>query len=136
MLYLRDMRVDDVITLKTQKIMPYISTENVKLIRDILKKQFPKFKFSVTCEHYQKVNVSIVSGPIDFGKDPYVNHYYIDEGWKENPEARDFLKKVYSIMQLPDNGGGHEDADYGFIPEYYKSISIGKWDRPYILKTK
>ena len=116
--------------------MPYISKENVKSIRNCLKIQFNDFKFSVTCQNNSTVDVVIKSGPIDFGGVSNVNHYYINEHWESNPIARDFLNKVYSVMNAPNTGGGHEDSDYGFIPEYYKRISIGDWDKPYVITSK
>jgi hypothetical protein len=114
--------------------MPYITTEKVKEYRNKLKREFPQFKFSVRREHYSSVRVNILSGPIDFGgTNRQVNHYYIEEHWKDNPTACEFLQKVKSIV------GGDErevsyDGDYGSIPNYWYSISIGSWDREYVIK--
>lgn len=41
--------------------MPYIESTTVVLIRKQVKEALPAFKFSVTREHYSKVNVSILS---------------------------------------------------------------------------
>lgn len=115
--------------------MPYISKESVKVIREKLKNTFPEFKFSVTCSNYSSVNVNVMAGPIDFGSEySQVNHFWIDEHWKEKPKAKKFLLAVDKIMNSCNDGSGHEDVDYGFIPSYYRNISIGKWDKPYVKK--
>ena len=114
--------------------MPYISTEQVKEIRNNLKRTFPDFKFSVRREHYSNVNVNIMSGPINFGKgyEP-VNHYWIDSNYGDNVQVKDFLNAVNDVV----GGNVREvtyDYDYGSIPNYYYSICIGKWDKPYVQK--
>lgn len=115
--------------------MPYISKESVKRIRTTLKAKFPEFKLSVTCQHYSTVHIEVLSGPIDFGT-PYsqVNHFYIAEHWKENMAAKKFLLKVDNIANSQNDGSGHMDSDYGFVPSYYHHINIGSWDKPYIKK--
>jgi hypothetical protein len=45
--------------------MPYISTDETKLIRNNLKKKFPEFKFSVTTEHHSTLRIVILSGPLE-----------------------------------------------------------------------
>ena len=112
--------------------MPFISPEQVKGIRETLKKEFPAFKFSVTGSNYSTVNINVKSGPINFGVNPYINHYYIAEHWKEkNPKACKFILKVNEISQSCYHGGGFMDVDYGWVPDYYRSISI---DSNYIIK--
>ena len=114
--------------------MPYISTDQVKEIRNNLKRTFPDFKFAVRREHYSNVNVNIMSGPINFGKgyEP-VNHYWIDTNYGDNVQVKDFLNAVNDVV----GGNVREvtyDYDYGSIPNYYYSICIGKWDKPYVQK--
>jgi hypothetical protein len=114
--------------------MPYITTQDVKEIRNNLKKAFPQFKFAVRREHYSSVNVNVMAGPIDFGTGyEGVNHYWLDTNYGDNPQVLAFLKKVKDIV----GGNVYEvtyDGDYGSIPNYYYSITIGKWDRPYVIK--
>lgn len=114
--------------------MPYITTEDVKEIRNNLKREFPQFKFSVRREHYSSVKVNVMSGPIDFGTNrESVNQYWLEDNYGDRPQVLKFLQRVNRIV------GGNQrelvyDGDYGSVPNYYYSISIGKWDRPYIQK--
>lgn len=125
--------------------MPYISTEQVKTIRQAINKAFPTVKFSVTKEHCTSVHVSIMESDIDFIMvDKYsgelqqatqINHYWIKENFTNNKRAADFLLK---LIQVIDETHPEEiinvDSDYGSIPNYYLNIRIGKWDKPYKLK--
>jgi hypothetical protein len=114
--------------------MPYITKELVKEIRQDLKKTFPDFKFSITRNHHSEVRIVILEGTIDFGSDnASVNHFWIEEHYKNNPIAknflcllRDFAKKDQRVLV--------EDGDYGTVPTYYISLRIGEWDKPYKLK--
>lgn len=113
--------------------MPYITTEKVKEIRNELKKEFPQFKFSVRREHYSSVRVAIVSGPLDLGSYTSVNHYYVKDHYKNQPEICNFLLKIVDIIGREQRELVY-DGDYGSVPTYYYSISIGNWDREYVLK--
>lgn len=116
--------------------MPYIKPEAVAEKRKLIKKEFPNFKFSIKTENYSTIDISIMSGPIDYTP-PYngyqVNPYGIKEHFKDEPEMRDFLLRVYEIAN---EGNGTEviDGDYGRVPDFYVRINIGKWDTPYEVK--
>lgn len=116
--------------------MPYIATDDVKVRREAIKKAFPRFKFSITREHHSSISVDILEAPFNMitNKEnrPYeqVNHYYIAEHYKDYPQIKEVLEKIYHIMA----SGNHiiaEDADYGSIPAFYTNISIGRWDKPF-----
>ena len=134
--------------------MAYISTEDVRHIRNTLKKELPQYKFSVVRDHHSSVSVSIMKGPafkdwnyrdrwtqeIKVGslnnEHHQINHYYTEDFYgKENAKI---LDKVYKIMKVaPSLNGGKEwydnsDAmtDY-FDTAYYMHIGVGKWDKPY-----
>ncbi len=91
--------------------MPYITSEKVKAIRDEIKKTFPAYKFSVTREHSSTVNVSVLSGP-----------------YEEVPEK--VMKQLKEIVNR-DCKDIYEDADYGWIPNFYTRVAVGRWDHPY-----
>lgn len=110
--------------------MPYISTEQVAKMRAELKKELPAFKMSVKREHYSMVDVSLLSGPVDFGAShQQVNEFHIASHYQGEPQR--ILLKIAEILQK-DCSITHEDADYGSVPNYYISISIGRWDKPYV----
>ena len=139
--------------------MAYISTEEVKAVRVALKDSFKnKIKFSVRREHYSSLNVSIVSGEINFFDgsldsedrhnpnapinkfDGYeqINEYYPENYGKHS----ELFKKIVEIMKTaPANVKGgrawydNSDAmtDY-FDTAYYTHLNIGKWDKPYEYK--
>ncbi len=114
--------------------MPYISTESVKEIRNELKSTFPKFKFSIRRDNYSSVNVTILAGPIDFGVTHNgVNHFWLANNWGHNPIALEFLTKLKSIVGRTQRELVY-DGDYGSVPNYWYDISIGKWDKPYVVK--
>jgi len=113
--------------------MPFISTQEVKEIRTQLKAQLPEFKFSVTKCHHSEVSVSIMAGPVEFDKAHFqVNHFWIDSNYANQPEIRDLFNKIMGIIR---GSKGQriivEDGDYGSIPNYYISLNVGKWDKPY-----
>lgn len=104
--------------------------DKVKKVRQELKRKFPKFKFSVTMMNHNGVNVNIMQGPMELGKHESINHYHVDSNYKDNEEKRKFLKKVIEISDIATEY--YETSDYGRQPDYYLSVSIGKWDKEYI----
>lgn len=120
--------------------MPYITTDEVKIKRNLLKKALPEYKLSVRCVDYAVIDVSIVEGPIDLmpetdDKHRQVNHFYIESTYKDNPEA---LRVLTIIKDIANKGNytASEDGDYGSIPSFYVHINIGKWDRNYKIVKK
>jgi hypothetical protein len=77
--------------------MPYISTRKVAEKRKAIKKAFPNWKFSITKEHHSSLHVIILEADMELlteqeiiehnGK-VSVNHYYIQEHYKDRPDAR------------------------------------------------
>lgn len=114
--------------------MPYITTERVKEIREQLKKEFPKFKFSVTRRHYSTVRVVVLKAKFNFdcGEGRYisVNPYYVREHYKDQPEQAKFLQRIVDIAEHG-NETVSVDADYGNIPRFYVDVLIGDYDHPY-----
>lgn len=106
------------------------STERVKEIRTQLKKEFPEIKFSVTKRDWNGVNISIMKSPYDLVQENYVqiNHYYIDKYYEG--KTKDILLRIKEIAN--EGVSYRETGDYGTQPDFYISINIGQWDRPYI----
>lgn len=128
--------------------MAYINAKDVKSIRDQLKSEFPEFKFSVRNRHSSSVQITIVSGPVDFGKEVYthgdgycqVNSYHTEKFYGKHAK---FLDRIDEIAKTaPGLAGGkvyfnETDAqiDY-FHVAYYVNIHIGAWDKPYVVIEK
>ena len=113
--------------------MPYISTEQVKEIRNSLKQQMPDFKFSVRRSDHMAVEIALMSGPVDFGSTyAQINHFYIPEHWGDQPDACHALMMVQEIASKEQRIVAR-DTDYGDWPNFYVRISIGKWDKPYFV---
>jgi len=124
--------------------MAYITSEQVKDMRNQIKKAFPAkdgWKWSVTKEHHSSVTAALMQFPSNYdfaikreGNDTsdelytQLNHYYLDTCGLGKKEIA-VLKKVNDILHT-----GHWDesdsmTDY-FHCSHYVSLHIGKWDRP------
>jgi len=119
--------------------MPYLNKELTKQVRQELRSRYPEFKFSVRTRDHMEMNVTILNGPLDLLSDTdddyeSVNQYYVDEHYEEFPEKKDFLNEVLSVMTREHDSCVYNDMDYGNIPNFYISLSIGKWDKPYEVK--
>ncbi|MFW6225942.1 MAG: LPD29 domain-containing protein, partial [bacterium] len=76
------------------KTMAFINKEKTKVIRNEIKKQFPRkdgWKFSVVNENHSSIHVSIMEAPVRFHEKDYaqLNHYY-----PENYENSEILSKI------------------------------------------
>jgi len=129
--------------------MAYITTTEVREIRNALKEAFPKLKFGVKKEHYSSVKVTIKKGNVDFsdimrdktnGETPGyadVNHYHL----YQYGEHTALFEKIDNIIKKApaDAEGGREwydksDAMYDhFDTAFYYNISVGTWNKPYEL---
>lgn len=113
--------------------MPYIDTATVKQIRDQIKKEFKDCKFSIVCRHYSEVRIAIMESPFEFESDYLqLNHMWIDEGFRDEPEQAKFLKRLVEIChEVQDQVIVSANTDYGDWPNYYISLHVGKWDKPH-----
>ena len=115
--------------------MPYITKEEVAEIRTRLKKEFPKIKFSITRENGSSIRVSILSAPINMltRGETYetINPNCIDNSY--TGDVRGILTSIVGIMDMFQRKG-YTDGDYGYIPSYYTWLSIGQWNKPFIVK--
>ena len=129
--------------------MAWISTEDVKLIRNKLKKTFPEYKFSVRKGQHE-INVSIVEGK---AFEPYesrnrftdemeiqsltphsqINTYHLEFYGKNTP----FFEKVLEIIKTGSNNKWYDKSDYMsdyFNVAFYIHLQVGRWDKPYKVK--
>ena len=134
--------------------MAYISTDDVKHIRNTLKKALPQYKFSVVRAHTSSVTIALMKGPAfkDYEYfDRYahetkvgtlndghhqINQYHLEDVYGK--EKAKVLDKIHSIaLTAPAKNGGkvwynNSDAmiDY-FDTAYYVHIEVGKWNKQY-----
>ena len=135
--------------------MAYISTDDVKHIRNELKKELPQYKFSVVRDHHSSVSISLMKGPafndyeyfdrynntittanLSDGEHHQINQFHLEDFYgKENA---DILSKIDTISRTaPAKNGGkvwYNDSDIMtdyFDIAYYVHISVGKWNKQY-----
>lgn len=119
--------------------MPYIASEEVKEIRKAVRKALPEFKISVTRRHYSSVDVRVMSGPLSITSEQFgegrlsVNLYHYARTMADKPEIKAVVDKIIAAMDsVVKNYITHEDGDYGSIPNHYRDVAFGKWDKPYV----
>ena len=132
--------------------MAYITTDEVKEIRKELKETFPNLKFSVRKDHHSSVNVSIVKGDVDFADifrkaNNSVDYAQISPYRLCNTELygdkKELFEKIVSIIKTapakavdgrPWYNNSDPQTDY-FDTAYYISLSVGRWNKPYDLRS-
>jgi hypothetical protein len=113
--------------------MSFISKEEVKNIRQKLKTEFPKFKFSVSGGNSSKLNVTIISGPKDFSDIlddrgcSNVNHYHL----RNYGKYETLFTKIINVMKSQNWFDNSDSMTDYFHVAYYFSLEIGRWDKPY-----
>lgn len=133
--------------------MAYIGAQEVKSIREALKAQFPKFKFSARKGSGSlSVEVTVKSGPIDFfeNHNQTIDHRHVDsrlaEGYMQvNPywfhehftgEAKDAIDQFLRIIKTAPERQWYDRSDAMtdyFDTAYYIHLNIGEWSKPYVL---
>lgn len=131
--------------------MAYITTEEVREIRNALKEKFGKqgLKFSVKNAHKMEVIVSIKSGKTDFSdiwadkkEGDYgfgyaqINQYHLHHYPKHEKLFGEIIDIIKTAPAKAKNGREWFDesdamTDY-FNVCYYFSLNVGSWDKPYI----
>jgi len=131
--------------------MAYMSQERKAEIAPVVKAILKKYnvKGSLSVRNHMTLCLTIKSGPIDFIEDYLagtapgdsadyvrksgslqVNTYWVDNNFPG--ESRKFLTEVVAAM----NGGNWDESDIQsdyFNVGWYVDVSIGNWNKPYIL---
>jgi hypothetical protein len=111
--------------------MAYISSEEVKKIRDLIKSAYPQYKWSITREHAMAINVALMESDIPFKKDyDQVNHYWYKEHdypLKAKMVFQHVLEIINGVKHNYDRNFGDPYADYG-DSNYFIHLHVGKWD--------
>ena len=94
--------------------MAYISTDDVKHIRNSLKKELPQFKFSVVRDHHSSVSINLMKGPafkdweyndrytgetkvgtLNDGEHHQINHHWLEDFYgKDNAKILGKVKEI------------------------------------------
>lgn len=116
--------------------MGYISTQEVKEIRNKLKETFTSkegFKLSVKRYHYSTVCVTILKSPLKFDSaNKTVNDHFMNDIKCDN--ERVVFKLINTIIENLTGGQVNRNAndpgaDYSDC-NYYKDFSIGEYGKP------
>lgn len=123
--------------------MAYINKDEIKVIRNELKKEFPGFKFSVrSASGGIAVDISIMSGPFsikdfenivsgsDISKGGQINQYHLKEKSPSDKKAVSFLKEVMAIVNKENYNNSDVMTDY-FDVGFYTHFALGKYEKPY-----
>lgn len=97
-------------------------------IKAILKKY--GMKGSLAVRNHSTLVLNLKSGRLDFGGDYIqVNVYHTDSHYQGR--VKKFLREVLDVMNEGNYDNSQPEVDY-FDKGFYVSISVGKWDRPYV----
>lgn len=114
------------------------ATEIAKEIRAQLKREFPHCKFSVTTGPGRSITVALMEAPWQALKDgtsyTQLNHYYLKEDGRLSPQAKGILIRANKLANARNWDRSDSQVDY-FDVNYYFDLHIGKWDKPFTVKT-
>tara|TARA_B100001094_G_scaffold271433_1_gene276712 strand:+ start:300 stop:770 length:471 start_codon:yes stop_codon:yes gene_type:complete len=117
--------------------MAYINKEQVKQIRESLKKEFPEIKFSVRGENHSSVYVSILKSPYDFSDIPhYRKDYYTSINHFHVPDCkhRDIFEKILRIIKTGSEKTWFDNSDSMtdyFHVAFYINLYVGHHEKGY-----
>ena len=122
--------------------MAYISKEEVKVIREEIKKNFPTkdgYKFSIRGRDASAVYVDILQSPFPFLQDSQrsyqqITNYNLKKDFGDMKEAREFLTKIFDIVNRKNYDNSDSMIDY-FDVGYYTYVSLGSFEKPYVIGT-
>ena len=117
--------------------MAYLTKTQVKETREALKVAFPDFKFLVrrSTGGRSSINVSIMSGPVDFGDldmPKSVNPYHVGTLFEDHQVG--FLEAVIKVIKYGTERQWYDNSDpmtdY-FDTAFYLDVELGRWQKPY-----
>ena len=117
--------------------MAYVTKDQIKQTREALKVAFPDFKFMVRRGNggHSSINVSIMSGPLDFNNPVggrSVNPYHV--GTHYEPHVIPFLEAVIKVIKYGSERQWYDRSDAMtdyFDTAFYLDVEIGRWGKPY-----
>jgi hypothetical protein len=130
--------------------MAYMSQENKAKIAAVLKVVIPAdWKWSLAVRDHSTICLTIASAPVDLvasyasrgmeeaSRAAAVRKGHVDVNqhhWKDhfNPELVDVFEKVFEALNLDNHDRSDSMTDY-FDVGHYVRVSIGRWDKPFVL---
>jgi len=118
--------------------MAYVTSQQIKQTREALKIAFPDFKFMVRKSHAgsTSINVSIMSGPLDFDSPKggrTVNQYHV--GMHYEPHVIPLLEAVIKVIKFGSERQWYDRSDAMtdyFDTAFYLDVEMGRWGKPYV----
>lgn len=117
--------------------MAYISTPEVRAIRQQLKEAFPQLKFGVRKQHHSSVDITIKAGTVDFSDitdeqgHAQINQYHLNRTGRHQKMFEKMLKIIHTApASVPGGRAWFDDSDSMtdyFHTAFYYSISVGSW---------
>ena len=111
--------------------------EVVELVRQWLKKTYPRYKFSVRRSDYNSIHISLMQADFEAftaasGVKTYadINHYHIDSETDLTERTREVMKNVRAFVQSYNFDDSDPMTDY-FCTNFYLNLSIGTYKKPY-----
>jgi len=120
--------------------MAYVTTPQVKQTREALKVAFPDFKFMVRKSNSggSSINVSIMSGPLEFGNirdGASVNQYWVESHYADHLVP--LLEAVIKVIKFGTERQWYDRSDAMtdyFDTAFYIDLEIGRFMQPYEFK--
>ena len=117
--------------------MAYISTVQVKSMRDQIKAAYPQYKWSVSRRHSSTVVIVLQESDLPFDNTHMdINPYWFKESEKLNTKTKLVFQHVLeicnSVERCYNRAANDPGADYG-DNTYFIDMDIGKWDNPHKL---
>jgi hypothetical protein len=101
-------------------------------MKPVLKKY--KLKGSLSVHNHSSISLNIKAGAIDFGgNDIQVNPYWLDDHYKDRPQALKALKEIKQALMAADYYDESDAQTDYFNTAYYFHINVGCWNKPYQL---
>ena len=122
--------------------MAYISTEDVKKIRQEIKKQFPitdGWKFSIKKHDSTGVEINILQSKLNLNpeneKDFSVSNYHLEKFYGDNKEQYNTFKSIFDLVNKiklnVNRNEGDTGADYVNM-NYFVFLNVGLYKKPFI----
>jgi curved DNA-binding protein CbpA len=138
-------------------------TDLTAIFRKYVKRHYPYCKFSITVKHYSSIYINLMEAPFSpFAKiediqeeidcmkqrNNYysaeermtlsgygINHYHMERDFHLSAVCKAIMKDVLAFANSYNYDYSDTQSDY-FATNFYLTLQIGKWDKPFVQKGK